>query len=181
MESSHVTALIAVAATMVRLVVAVNVDCTWEVAVIVTTLLLGTVARAVYSPALVIEPVLLPLTDKFTRVLVSFKTLAVHCAVPSTVTLDPVPWVDVQEAVIVGVVAVVAALPQELRIVGMVISAKRIRRRSQRTLSCPKLKFGSSTRNPPARTALIFLRKIQSPLFRRLGARILPMDRTSDA
>ena len=44
------TAVIAVAATMVRLAVAVSVDCTWEVAVIVTTLLVGTVAGAVYSP-----------------------------------------------------------------------------------------------------------------------------------
>jgi len=110
-ESLQITAVIAVAATMVKLAVAVRVDCTWEVAVIVTTLVLGTVAGAVYSPPLVIEPFAVPLTDQFTRVLLAFKTFAVHCAVPSTVTL-----VGTQETVIVGVTAAVGVLPQELRV-----------------------------------------------------------------
>jgi len=71
--------------------VAVRVDCTWEVAVIVTILVLGTVAGAVYSPPLVIDPVPVPLTDQFTRVLLALRTVAVHCAVPRTVTSAPVP------------------------------------------------------------------------------------------
>jgi hypothetical protein len=78
--SSQTTVLIAVAATMVKLCVAVKVDCTWEVAVIVMTLLLdvGTVAGAVYNPPLVIEPLPVPLTVQFTSVLLAFKTFAVH-------------------------------------------------------------------------------------------------------
>jgi hypothetical protein len=140
-----VTALIAVGCTSVRFCVAVKVDCACEVAVIVTTLLVGTVAGAVYNPPLVIEPVPVPPTLQFTRVLLKFVTLAVHCEVPSTVTL-----VGTHEIEIVGVVvAELALLPQELRIAGTAISAKKKRRRSQRTLSRPKWKFGSSTRNPP--------------------------------
>src|ERR1700674_4778370 len=159
------TAVIAVAATMVRLAVAVKLACAWEVAVIVTTplLVVGTVAGAVYNPALVIDPVLVPPTDQFTKVLpLTFETLAVHCAVPSTVTLAPVPWVGVHTADMVGGVIVLAALPQELSIAGTAISAKKNRRRSQRTITRPKWKFDSSTRNPPALTTLIFLRKIRS-------------------
>ena len=151
------TAVIAVAATIVRLAVAVSVDCTWEVAVIVTILLLGTVAGAVYSPPLVIEPVPEPLTDQFTVLLLAFKTLAVHCAVPSTVTSAPVPWVGTHEAVMDGVTAVVLVDPQELRIASAAASPKKRRTRSQRISQRPKWKFGSSTRNPPARTMLIFL------------------------
>jgi hypothetical protein len=156
-----VTALIAVGVSSVRLWVAVKVDCTCEVAVIVTTftatlLLVGKFAGAVYKPPGVIDPVPVPLTVQFTRVLLSFKTLAVHCDMLSKVTS-----VGVQETVIVGVTAVLALLPQELRIAGTAISAKNKIRRSQRTLSLPKWKFGSSTRNPPACTTLIFLRKIR--------------------
>ena len=156
-ESLQITAVIAVAATMVKLAVAVRVDCTWEVAVIVTTLVLGTVAGAVYSPPLVIEPLVVPLTDQFTRVLLALRTVAVHCAVPRTVTSAPVPCVGTHEAVMDGVTAVLALLPQELRIAGKAIRAKKKKIPSQRTLPGPKWKFGSSTRNPPARATLIFL------------------------
>ena len=164
LESKHVTMSIAVAATMVSVVVPVKVDCTWEVAVIVTVLV-GGLEGAVYKPALVIDPALpvpppVTLTLQFTRVLLSLTTVAVHCAVPRTVTSDPVPWVGTHEAVMVGVATVLGLLPQELRIAGTAISAKK-RRRSQRTLSRSNWKFGSSTRNPPARTTLIFLRKMQ--------------------
>ena len=76
--SWQMTAVIAVAATIVTFAVAVNVDCTCEVAVIVTTLLVGTVAGAVYSPPVVIEPLPVPLTDQFTSVLLAFNTVAVH-------------------------------------------------------------------------------------------------------
>src|SRR4029077_16623674 len=108
--STQVTAVIAVAATMVRLAVAVKVDCAWEVAVMVTTLLVGTVAGAVYNPPVEIEPVPVPPTDKFTRVLLRFNTVAVHCEVESTVTST-----GLQETVIVGVVVVeLELLPQEL-------------------------------------------------------------------
>ena len=75
---TQVTAAIAVACWSVRLCVAVKVDCTWEVAVIVTTLLVGTVVGAVYKPPLVIVPFPVPLTVQFTRVLLRFKTVAVH-------------------------------------------------------------------------------------------------------
>src|ERR1700681_30048 len=66
-ESRHVTALIAVGCTSVKFCVVVKVDCTCEVAVIVTTLLVGTVAGAVYTPPLVIDPVPVPPTVQFTR------------------------------------------------------------------------------------------------------------------
>jgi len=90
--SRQVTAVIAVACWMVTLAVAVNVDCACDVAVMVTTLFVGTVAGAVYRPLEVsIEPVPVPVTDQFTSVLLAFRTVAVHCAVPSTVTFDPVP------------------------------------------------------------------------------------------
>ena len=84
---------------MVSEVVAVKLDCACEVAVTVTTLLVGTAAGAVYTPPVLIEPVPVPLTDQFTRVLLRFKTEAVHCEVPSTVTA-----VGVHVTVIVGVV-----------------------------------------------------------------------------
>jgi hypothetical protein len=160
-ESLQTTAVIAVAATMVRLAVAVSVDCTWEVAVIVTMLVLGTVAGAVYSPlVLSIDPLPVPPTDQFTSVLLAFRTVAVHCAVPRTITSAPVPWVGTHEAVMDGVTAVLAVLPQELKIAGTAISATKKKTRSQRTLPRPKWKFDSSTRNPPARTTLIFPEKI---------------------
>jgi hypothetical protein len=54
------------------------VDCTCEVAVIVTTLLVGTVPGAVNNPPLEIDPVPVPPTDQFTSVLLRFKTVAVH-------------------------------------------------------------------------------------------------------
>ena len=72
------TVLIAVGCTSVRFCVAVKLDCTCEVAVIVTTLLVGTVAGAVYNPPLVIDPVPVPLTVQFTKVLLRFMTVAVH-------------------------------------------------------------------------------------------------------
>ena len=75
----QITAVIAVAASIVRDVVVVRVDCAWEVAVIVTTLFVGTAEGAVYSPLVVlIEPLPVPLTDQFTSVLLVFVTVAVH-------------------------------------------------------------------------------------------------------
>jgi hypothetical protein len=74
----QVTALIATAFWRVKLSVAVKVDCTCDTAVIVTTLLVGTVAGAVYKPPLLIDPLPVPLTDQFTSVLLTFKTVAVH-------------------------------------------------------------------------------------------------------
>ena len=77
-ESTHVTALIAVGCTSVRFCVAVKLDFACEVAVIVTTLLVGTVAGAVYNPPLVIDPVPVPPTVQFTSVLLRLVTVAVH-------------------------------------------------------------------------------------------------------
>ena len=75
----QVTAEIAVGCSRVRLCVAVRVDATCEVAVTVTTLLVGTVAGAVYNPpVVVIDPVPAGLMDQFTSVLLSFSTVAVH-------------------------------------------------------------------------------------------------------
>jgi hypothetical protein len=84
--------------------------------------------------------------------------------VPSTVTL-----VGLHEIVIDGVVVVLllALLPQELKVAAAAISANMKRRLPQRARSRLKSKFGSSTRTPPARTTLIFLRKIRSPSSRR--------------
>src|ERR1700686_5315293 len=126
---------------MVRDAVAVKLACTWEVAGIVTTLFrfVGTVAGAVYNPPLLIDPVPVPVTLQFTRVLLALTTVAVHCAVPSTVTSSPVPWVGVHEAVIDG--DTVLAEPQELRIASAAVSPKKKRRRSQNTLSRPMWKF----------------------------------------
>ena len=136
----------AVAGTRVMVWVAVSVDWACEVAVIVTTLLVGTVAGAVYNPPAVMAPVPVPLTDQFTSVLLRFRTVAVHCEVPRTVTLA-----GTQETVMVGVVAVVEEpLPQELRIAGAAISATNQTKRSQRTLALSKRKFGSSTTRPPS-------------------------------
>lgn len=150
----QITAVIAVAASIVTDVVVDRLDCDWEVAVMVTTLFVGTVAGAVYKPLVVsIEPLPVPLTDQLTRVLLTLSTLAVHCAVPSTVTSAPVPPVDTHEAVMDGVTAVEPD-PQELRIVNAAISPDNTRRRSQRTVSHPKRKFRSNTRNPPSRTTL---------------------------
>jgi hypothetical protein len=149
----------AVGGISVRLCVAVRVDCTCEVAVIVTTLVVvvGLAAGAVYSPPAVIEPVLVPLTVQFTSVLLRFKTVAVHWAVPSNVTS-----VGVQDMVMVGVTAVEAE-PQELKIPNIATSPKKKSKRSQRTLPHPNRKFDSSTRNPPARFTLIYFRKIRLP------------------
>jgi hypothetical protein len=76
--STQVRALIAVAGTKVIVWVAVNVDWACEVAVIVTTLLVGTVPGAVYNPPAVMAPVPVPLTDQLTSVLLRFRTVAVH-------------------------------------------------------------------------------------------------------
>jgi len=128
-ESTQVTAEIAVGCWMVKLAVAVKVDCTWDVAAMVTTLLVGTVEGAVNMPPVLIDPVPVPLTDQFTSVLLRFKTVAVHCEVPNTVT-----EVGVHVTVIVGVVVVVVLLllPQELIQAGMAMSARKKRRPSQR-------------------------------------------------
>ena len=80
-ESLQMTAVIAVAATRVTLVVAVSVDSAWEVAVIVTTLFVGTAAGAVYNPLVVLmDPLPVPLIDQFTSVLlvVLLRMVAVH-------------------------------------------------------------------------------------------------------
>ena len=80
-ESLQMTAVIAVAATRVTLVVAVSVDSAWEVAVIVTTLFVGTAAGAVYNPLVVLMvPLPVPLIDQFTSVLlvVLLRMVAVH-------------------------------------------------------------------------------------------------------
>jgi hypothetical protein len=57
-------------------------------------------------------------------VLLALRTVAVHCAVPSTVTLDPVPCVETHEAVMAGVTVVVLLDPQELRIASAAASPK---------------------------------------------------------
>ena len=75
------TAVIAVAATIVTLAVAVSVDSAWEVAVIVATLFVGTVAGAVYNPLVVLmDPLPVPLIDQFTSVLFVglLRIVAVH-------------------------------------------------------------------------------------------------------
>jgi hypothetical protein len=80
----QVTAAIETAGSMVMVVVPFVVLSALESAVIVTTLLLfaGRVEGAVYKPlVLSIDPKLpvpVPLTDQVTRVLLKFKTVAVH-------------------------------------------------------------------------------------------------------
>jgi hypothetical protein len=133
--------------------------------VIVTTFAVpfvpGIVPGAVYSPPEVMEPklppVTVPVTVQFTSVLLRFKTFAVHWEVASNVTLD-----GVHEMVIVGVTVVEVELPQELRIASAAVSPNKNKRRSQRRPPRPNRKFGSNTRNPPARSTMIFLRKIRS-------------------
>jgi len=86
---TQTTALIVVAFSIVTVVVPVVVDCASEVAVTVATLLVGTEIGAMYTPLLSMVPngpVPVPLTDHFTRVLLRFVTIALHCAVPPTVT-----------------------------------------------------------------------------------------------
>lgn len=131
LELTHVTALIAVGCWMVRFCVAVNVDCTCEVAVIVITLLVGTLAGAVYRPPELIDPVPV-VTAQFTKLLLRLTTVAVHCEVPRMVTS-----LGMQEMVMVGVTVVLLA-PQELRTASAAVNPKKKRRRFQRTLSRPK-------------------------------------------
>jgi hypothetical protein len=88
------------------------------------TLFVGTAAGAVYKPPLFMVPFPVPLTVQFTKVLLRFKTLAVHCDVASTVTS-----VGVHETVIVGVGLVLGVLPQELRIAAKAISPMKKTRR----------------------------------------------------
>ncbi len=87
--STQVTLAMLVGRTSVKPCVAVSVDRTCEVAVMVTALNCwvepGITAGAVYNPALVIDPKfspvgapVAPLTDQFTSVLLSFRTVAVH-------------------------------------------------------------------------------------------------------
>ena len=64
---------------MVTVVVVLSVDCACAVAVIVTTLFVGTVGGAVYIPLVIlIDPLPVPLTDQFTSVLFSPVTEDVH-------------------------------------------------------------------------------------------------------
>ena len=88
-------------------------------AVIVTTLFVGTVAGAVYKPLLSIDPVPVPLTDQFTRVLLRFVILAVNWTVPSTLMEPAAP-----NTLMAGVAAGVPEPPQELRIVTPESSAR---------------------------------------------------------
>ena len=68
--STQITAVIAVGCWRVMLVVAVKPACACAAAVIVTMLLVGTVAGAVYNPPVILmDPVPVPLTDQFTRLL----------------------------------------------------------------------------------------------------------------
>ena len=76
---------------------------------------------------------------------------------------------ETHEAVMDGVTAVELE-PQELRIAAVAVNPNKKRTRSQRTLSRPKRKFDSRTRNPPARTTPIFLRNIRSLFPRGLPA-----------
>src|ERR1700722_15637364 len=99
--SSQMTAEIAVAGVSVTLSVAFRLPSTCEVAVIVMTLLVGTVAGAVYNPPLLIDPFPDPVTVQFTKVLLRLATVATHWEVPSTVTS-----VGSQETLIVGVAVV---------------------------------------------------------------------------
>jgi hypothetical protein len=162
--SIHATLEIAVGGSRVRPWVAVKDDCTCDVAVIVTVLNCwlapGMTAGAVYSPPDVIDPKFDPLgapvgavTLQLTSVLLRLITVAVHCEVPSRVTS-----VGVQDIVIDGVVAVELD-PQELKIPTAASKPTQSKRRPKRTLPHPKWKFDSSTRNPPGRFTLIFLRK----------------------
>ena len=104
----------------------------------------GGVAGAVYKPPAVMDPLPVPLTLQLTSVLLSFVTVAVHCEVPSTVTLE-----GVQTTVMVGVEVVEALLPQELRTATIQPSPSTERTRCQRTRPELYRKFGSNTRSPP--------------------------------
>jgi hypothetical protein len=99
------------------------------------------------------DPLPVPLTLQFTRVLVSFVTVAVHWEVPSTATL-----VGEQETAIVGVAVVAALLPQELSTAGNDRNARTKSRRSQPNQWHFNRNFGSNTRNPPAHATMIFLK-----------------------
>jgi hypothetical protein len=131
--ASQVTAAIAVGCTRVMLCVAVKEACTCEVAVIVMTLFVGTIAGAVYKPPLFMDPLPVPLTVQFTKVLLTFKTLARHCEFASGATS-----VGVHDTLIVGVGAVLGVLPQEFRIAAKAISTKKKRMRCWRSLLRPK-------------------------------------------
>ena len=79
-ESKQVTALMAVAGRIVIVAVAVREVCAWAIAVIVTTLLVGTVCGAVYLPLVSIVPKVefppaTPPASQFTRVLLRFAIL----------------------------------------------------------------------------------------------------------
>ena len=66
---------------MVMVAVPLVVESALEVAVIVTTLFVGTAGGAVYKPLLSIEPnepLPIPLTVQVTRVLLKFKGVALH-------------------------------------------------------------------------------------------------------
>src|SRR5712664_4758863 len=112
-ESRQVTALMAVAGRIVIVAVAVKEVCAWAIAVMVTTLLVGTVCGAVYLPFVSIVPKVefppaTPPASQFTRVLLRFRMLWVHCTVPFTST-----EVAAQEIVNVGVAAVVLEPPPQ--------------------------------------------------------------------
>src|SRR6266853_1391639 len=96
-EPEQSMALMAVAFWIVIVAVAVRVVCAWATAVIVTILFgVGCVLGAVYRPfASMVPSVELPpatgvavpmLTSQLTKVLLRFRSVLVHCAVPFTVT-----------------------------------------------------------------------------------------------
>src|ERR1700687_3981197 len=105
----------AVAALIWMVAVAVKEVCAWAIAVMVTMLLVGTVCGAVYKPFASIVPKVefppaTPPACQFTRVLLRFRMLWVHCTVPFTTT-----EVAAHEIVKVGVAAVVLLPPQEFK------------------------------------------------------------------
>ena len=146
--------MIAVAASMVRVCVAVRVESACDVAVTVTMLLVGTVAGAVYKPPLVIVPVPVPLTLQFTSVLFTPMGFAVHWEVVSTVTSR-----GEQETVIVGEVVPVELEPQDVTNASAPASPNKKNACFQCDFTVSKWSFNSDTRNPPARTTANFTRK----------------------
>lgn len=146
---THVTALICVAPSIVRGCVAVTLDCTCEVAV-TTTVLVGTVAGALYNPlclSIVPGSPLPPLcraTLQFTRVLLRFRTVAVHCEVFNTVTSR-----GVQDTVIVGVAVLEETEPQDVTRASAAANPKNKSPCFQCNVARSLRSFRSNTRNPP--------------------------------
>ncbi len=132
--------LIVVGCSTVMVAVPVTFDATTEVAVTVITfwLLEGNVVGAVYTvdvedPVLEILPVPAGLMDQFTRVLLSFVTLAVQVDWAPSCTV-----IGLQDTITDGVaVDVDELLPHELMIHGAKISARNQEIRFQRSHICP--------------------------------------------